>query len=306
LQQVGQESQFWSGAPVAPAMTGASVAAVTDHKPHRSPAWRQRLGRSRLRTAGVIAAALVGAVVYTVMTNGGRNTRASDPVLPTFESAAAAIGFGLDQVAITGQKYTPDADIFAALDLANTRSFTTFDATAAKSRIEALPWIETAELVRGYPGRLDVKVTERKPWAVWHDGKRRVLVDHTGRVLAAVKGGAGGGLLRLTGDGAAAEAPALMAVLGRYPDIRRDLTEAERVAGRRWTLKLARDMTLVLPPEREAQALAMFATDRSVKALTAGGGFVVDLRALNKITVRKSGADRPATSAGATAPSARS
>ncbi len=305
MQQVGQDSQFWSGAPVAPALTGASAAAAFEHKPHRSPAWRQRLGRSRLRTASVIAAALAGAVFYTIMTDGGRNTRASDPILPTVETAAAAIGFGLDQVAITGQKYTSDTDIFEALDLANTRSFTTFDATAARTRIEALPWIETVELVRVYPGRLQVKVIERKPWAVWQDGKRRVLVDDTGRVLAAVKGGAGGGLLRLTGEGAAAEAPSLMAILARYPDIRRDLTEAQRVAGRRWTLKLARDMTLVLPPEREAQALAMFAGDRSVKALTAAGGFVVDLRALNKITVRKAAAGTQADSDAAAAPQAR-
>lgn len=304
MQQVGQDSQFWSGAPVAPAVTAASAASASEHKPHRSPAWRQRLSR-RPRAAGVIAAALTGAVVFTVMTDGGRGARPSNPVLPTVEKAAAAIGFGLDQVAITGQTYTPDADIFAALDLANTLSFTTFDASAAKARIEALPWIESAELVRTYPGGLAVKVIERKPWAVWQDGKRRMLVDDTGRVLAAVKGDKGGGLLRLSGEKAAAEAPALMAVLARYADIRRDLIEAERVADRRWTLKLARDMTLVLPPEREAQALAMFAADRSVKALTASGGFVVDLRALNKITVRKNG-KTVQTGAADASPAARS
>lgn len=275
---------------MAPAVTGTSAQSALDRKSPRTARWRARLAGKRLRAASVVCAALTGAVVYTVMTDGGRNTRASDPILPTVETAAAAIGFGVDQVAIAGQKFTSDADIFEALDLANARSFTTFDADAAKARIEALPWIAKAELVRGYPGRLDVRVTERKPWAVWHDGKRQMLVDETGRVLAAVKTGTAGGLLRLAGEGAANEAPALMAILARYPDIRRDLTEAERVAGRRWTLKLTRDMTLVLPPEREAQALAMFASDRSVKALTAGGGFVVDLRAVNKITVRKADA----------------
>lgn len=298
MQQVGQDSQFWSGAPVAPAVTATSAAAF-DHKPQAS--WRQRLGR-RPRAAGVIAAALTGAVVYTVMTDGGRAARPSDPVLPVVENAAAAIGFGLDQVAITGQKYTADADVFEALDLASTRSLATFDAAAAKTRIEALPWIEKAELVWTYPGGLNVRVTERKPWAVWQHGKRRVLVDDTGRVLATVKGDKGGGLLRLSGEGAADVAPALMAILARYADIRRDLIEAERVADRRWTLKLSRDMTLVLPPEREAQALAMFAADRSVKALTAAGGFVVDLRALNKITLRKSGADAQSGTSGDASP----
>lgn len=288
MRQVGQDSQFWLGAPVAPVPNRTSSSSATDSKPSRPTAsFFSRLKGPRLRAVSVAMAALTGAAIYTVMTDGGRNTRASDPLLPSVESAAAAVGFGLDQVSITGQKYTPDGDIFEALNLDNTRSFATLDAAAAKARIEDLPWIEKAELVRVYPGRLDVKVTERKPWAVWRRGARNYLIDDSGRVLAAVKTGTGAGLLRITGEGAAEEAPALMAILARYPDVSRSLEEAERVAERRWTLKLRRNMTLILPPDREAQALAMFDSDRSVKALTSGGGFAVDLRATNKITLRK-------------------
>jgi cell division protein FtsQ len=272
---------------VAPVPAGASASAA-EHKSRRRRSWRRGVHRPRLRGFSVAIAALAGATIYSVLTDGGRQTRTSDPVMPTVEAAAVAAGFGLDQISITGQKYTPDSDIFDAIGLDQTRSFATLDAAAAKARIEELPWIAKADLVRVYPGRLDIRVTERKPWALWREGKRNMLVDETGRVLAAVKSGTGGGLLHLSGEGAAAEAPALMAILARYPDIRRDLTGAERVAGRRWTLSLTRDMTLVLPPEREAQALAMFASDRAVRAITAGGGYVVDLRATTKITVRKS------------------
>lgn len=287
MQQVGQESQFWSGAPVAPAPNRASATAASEKPGRPASARHSRLKGPRLRALCVAAAALSGAIIYTVMTDGGRNARTSDPIMPTVETAAAAIGFGLDQVSTSGQKYTPDADIYEALDLDNVRSFATLDAESAKARIEGLPWIDKAELVRVYPGRLDIKVTERKPWAVWHNAKRDLLIDATGRILAAVKGSTGSGLMRISGEGAAKEAPALMAILARYPDIKRDLHEAERVAERRWTLKLNRNMTLILPPDREAQALAMYASDRSVKAISANGGYAVDLRAVNKITLRK-------------------
>lgn len=296
MQQVGQDSQFWQGAPVAPATNRTSAATAAETRATRpSFAFRFYFKGPRLRAVCVAAAALSGAVIYTVMTDGGRRARESDPILPSVETAVAAVGFGLDQIALTGQKYTPDADIFEALGLANTRSYATFDTDAAKARIEELPWVETAELVRVYPGGLNVRVTERKPWAVWRHGAGEFLIDRSGRVLAAVKSAGSAGLLRLTGDGAAKEAPALMAILARYPDVAGSLVEAERVAERRWTLKLHDNMTLILPPDREAQALAMFDGDRSVRALTTGGGFTVDLRAVNKITLRK--APSPASGA---------
>lgn len=306
MQQVEQDSQFWLGAPVAPVPNRTSSSRSSDKPARRSEKLRNRLKGPRLRAMCVAAAALCGALIYTVVTDGGRNTRASDPLLPNIETAAAAIGFGLDQVAITGQKYTPDADIYEALDLDNTRSFATLDAEAARQRIEDLPWVAKAELTRAYPGRLDVKIVERKPWAVWRKGARDLLIDESGRVLAAVKAGsAGSGLLHLSGEGAAKEAPALMAMLARYPDVARDLLEAERVAERRWTLKLQRNMVLILPPERESQALAVYIADRTVKALTANGGFAIDLRAVNKITVRKTPGGAAETT-GAPSPEAKS
>lgn len=290
MQKVGQNSQFWQGAPVAPALKGASKASQLSKKTKR----RNDRFRPRLRTLCVASAALVGALIYTVMTEGGRHTPTSAPILPAVESAAAAAGFGLDQISVTGQKFTPAADIFKALDLENARSVVSLDIEAATKRIENLPWIKQAHIERVYPGGLNVKVSERQPWAVWGRGKRDYLIDETGRVLAAVKPGtAAGGLLRLTGEGAAKEAAALMAILARYPRVGRELQEAQRIAGRRWNLKLSRNMVLILPPEREAQALTLYTSDPAVKRLTTKGGYAVDLRAVNKITLRDISASVP-------------
>lgn len=306
MQQVEQDSQFWLGAPVAPVPKRTSVSRSADKIARLSSPLRNRFKGARLRVV-CVAAALAGALIYTVVTDGGRNTRASDPLLPNIETAVAAIGFGVDQITITGQKYTSDADIYEALDLDNTRSFATLDADDARKRIEELPWVEKAELTRAYPGGLDVKVVERKPWAVWRKGSRDLLIDESGRVLAEVKAGsAGTGLLHLSGEGAAKDAPALMSILTRYPDIARELQEAERIAERRWTLKLQQNTVLILPPEREAQALSMYTSDRTVKALTADGGFTIDLRAVNKITVRKTGGSAPPAGASPPASEAKS
>lgn len=301
MQQVGQDSQFWLGAPAAPVAKSSSRNAGSDAKVIRRAGWRppRRLTRSRLIGSGVAVASLAGALVYTVLTDGGRNARESKPLLPNVEAAAAAVGLGVDQIAITGQRFTPDGDIFEALDLANGRSFASFDASAAKARIEDLPWVEHADLQRAFPGKLEIKIRERAPWAVWRRDTGDLLIDDTGRVLAAVKTGPASGLPLFVGEGAAKEAAALMSLLGRYPDVKQQLESAERVADRRWTLKLKDGNALVLPPEREAQALSLYASDRTVRSLTAGGGYIVDLRGVDKITLRKAqgNAAEPATAA---------
>lgn len=284
MQQVGQDSQFWLGAPAAPAAKPSSADATNrDGLGKRS---LRRLRRSRIRGLGLAIAGLMGAICYTVLTDGGRSARESNPLLPKVEAAAVSLGLGIDQVSITGQNYTADSDIFDALDLPNVRSLASLDAAAATARIEELPWVESATLQRVYPGRLDVKISERKPWAVWRRGKKDLLIDQTGRVLAAVKSGASGMLL-FSGEGAAKEAPGLMALLTRYPDVKEQLKGAERVADRRWTLTLKDGNTLVLPPEREAQALSLYASDRTVKSLSASGGYIIDLRGIDKIALRK-------------------
>lgn len=290
MQKVGQNTQFWQGAPVAPALKSSAKSSPLTKNTKR----RHERFRPRLRTTCVVSAALGGALLYTIMTEGGRHTPNSAPILPAVETAAAAAGFGLDQVSLTGHKFTPASDIFKALDLENARSVVSLDAEAAQKRIENLPWIKEAHIERVYPGGLTIKVTERQPWAVWRRGKRNYLIDDTGRVLAAVKPGtAAGGLLRLTGEGAAKEAAGLMTILARYPRVGRDLQEAHRIAGRRWNLKLSRNMMLILPPEREAQALTLYTSDAAVKRLTAKGGYAVDLRAVNKITLRDISASAP-------------
>ena len=133
-----------------------------------------RLGRK----LGLAAfAALSGALAFSLLTDAGRQTRDAMSLLPEADQVLFWTGLRLDQVALSGQRFTSDSDIFDALDLANARSLLSFHSTAARRRIEALPWIETASITREIPGALDIRVTERKPTALWlHEG-REILID---------------------------------------------------------------------------------------------------------------------------------
>jgi cell division protein FtsQ len=205
------------------------------------------------------------------------------------------LGFGIDQVTLTGHHFSFDRDVFDALDLANVRTFAALDTAAVKSRIERLPWVDAAELTRVYPGELEIRVTERKPYALWQRTDRHYLIDKTGRVLAAVGGDSLPDLPRFAGEGAAAEAAGLMENLARYPEIASRLSEAERVSERRWKLKLANATTIELPADGEVGALEELSRDAALVRLVAAGRTTLDFRGPGRVAVRP---EAPAEAAG--------
>lgn len=212
-------------------------------------------------------------------------------VTAALDRLALATGFSIDQVHLTGPRYTPDSEIFDALDLPNTGSILTFDSRAARERIERLPWIASAEITRLYPSRIAINVVEREPYAVWQLGDEHRLIDATGRVLGPVQPDLPTTLPRIAGEGAPALAPALFATLARYPLVVRRVQLAERVGDRRWTLQLDGSVTLHLPVDREDAALRQLTGDRSLAGILDVSGQVIDMRVAGRTTVRAMPAD---------------
>lgn len=250
--------------------------------------WKSRsIFRSigHVRTLGLlVVAGLIGAAGYLGATGGGRHARAAITVLPAFDRVAQVAGFGIDEVTLAGHVFTPDTAIYDALDLENVRTFAALDVAAVMERIGRLPWVATAELRREFPGRLEVRITERQPFAVWSRDGQDVLIDRTGRVLSAINTANAVELPRFSGEGANAQAAALIAFLERYPNLRQRLEIAEWVGNRRWTLHLAGGVDLHLPADREAPALAEIAS--RLDAMIARPNRIVDLRAPGRMTVR--------------------
>jgi cell division protein FtsQ len=250
---------------------------------------KPRAARWRLRAGIALSAIVIGAGLAGVAltTEKGAALRQRLAVITDADRVAARLGFGIDQVTLSGHKFTFDRDVFDVLDLANARSYASFDAKAAKDRIERLPWVSTAELTRVYPDRLEIRIRERVPFAVWVRGEQSYLIDVTGRVLSGVSGALPPSLPRLGGEGAAAGAGELLSLIDRYPNIHRRFETAIRVGERRWTLKLAGGVTLELPADGEAQVLESMTRDAALVRVVERGNVTLDFRAPGRIAVRK-------------------
>jgi len=200
---------------------------------------------------------------------------------------AAALGFGIEQVSLTGHRVTADADLFAALDLNSARSLASFDADATGKRLQRLPWVQSVEITRVWPGQLAIRVKERKAFAIWERGEATDLVDATGRVLGPVKRDAPLDLPHIAGEGANAGAAPLLTTLGRHPEIAARVQRAVRVGDRRWTLELKGGGRIHLPSDGEASALARLAAEPPLLALLDAPARVIDLRSPGRVAVRQ-------------------
>ena len=254
MQQVGPGPEVWWRA---------------DHPPAPRPVLKAPTKSSRRRRR--LGAWVLGVTAFLVLANPELRAAALAPV----ERGVELAGFGLSQVSVTGHRFTSDTDIYAALDLDGARTLLTFDAAAARARIERLPWIRRASIERVVPDRMEIRVTERVPFAVWRSGERNWLIDRAGRKLQQVPTDLMPQLLRVSGAGAPEEAAALFAVLVDFPQISARLDVAERVSERRWTLHLEGGLSVDLPATGEAEALA-----RLVGLLKSGlgGARRIDLR----------------------------
>ena len=172
------------------------------------------------------------------------------------DALAVKVGLGVNQIAVTGSRNTLSDDIFTALKLEHDGSLLAFDTAAARSRLEALAWVESAQVSRTLPDGLDVAIRERQPFAVWQRRQLMFLIDAEGRTLEPASRADHPELPFVVGEEADAAARDLFDMLKAHPAVRNRLEAAIRVGGRRWDLQLKNAPTLMLPEDKPDEALA--------------------------------------------------
>lgn len=246
-----------------------------------------RLGQDRVRGKWLILCVLflASAVVYGAVV-GGQTARAYDALTGGIEHLAVASGFGVKRITLNGQMHATDAAITAALGAGPDTMMLGFDTDAAKARLEAVPWIRHAQVMRLLPSTLQVVIEERTPYAIWQNKGQTYVVDAEGVVLAPALREAYVSLPLVVGEGAGKSAAELYDQLIPYEDLKQKLVAAIRVGDRRWTLKLASGPEIMLPDDNVGEALTSLAKLDRERGLLDRDIAAVDLRLLDRVTVR--------------------
>lgn len=252
-------------------------------RPRRRPA-------KKFATMMIIAALLIpvaaGAAALAVFLPETALSDAQAKVRHCTTQALIMSGFGIEQVSVSGQRYTLDSDVFDALDLTNIKTFAALDTAAALKRIERISWVDTAQISRVYPGMLNVQIRERVPAAMWTRADKNYLIDATGRTLGPVQASNSWALPRIAGEGANVDAPLLLAALGRHKGIQNHVDHAERVAERRWTVILKNGSRIELGADREVEGLDQVAASSALKQALVATPSIVDVRTPGRAVTR--------------------
>ena len=206
------------------------------------------------------------------------------------DSAANAAGFRIAAISLTGPKEVSREEILTAAGVTGRASLLFLDAAAARTRLLANPWIADAAVLKLYPDRLQITITERQAFALWQKDGRVSVIAADGTVLEPFVENRYLGLPLVVGRGAQRQAKDFLAIVDRYPDIRSAVRASVLVAERRWNLRLNNGIDVRLPEADVERALdRLVALDRDKKLLSRDI-VAVDLRLPDRVTVRLSDA----------------
>jgi cell division protein FtsQ len=244
----------------------------------------------RLPPGAGIAAVLVfvlAAAVFGVV-RGGHGPAMVSELHDLRDSIANGMGFRVTSIALAGEHQFTREEILTVAGVTGHTSLLFFDASEARARLKAEPWIAEATVLKLYPGRLHIAVTERKPFALWQkDGKVSVISDD-GAVVEPYVPKRFTDLPLVVGAGAETRAKTFLALLGKYPLIRGRLRAAVLVAERRWNVVLNDGIEVRLPEDGAERALStLVRLDRDSRLLSRDIASI-DLRLPDRVTVRLS------------------
>ena len=252
--------------------------------------WRSRLMRLPSGT-GIAASILlvVGALAYGVV----RGQHLPD-VMVWFKDArdtvANSVGFRIAAISLTGSKEVSREEILTTAGVTGRASLLFLDADAARARLMANPWIGDAAVLKLYPDRLQITITERQAFALWQKSGRVSVIASDGTVLEPFIERRYVNLPLVVGRGAERSAKDFLALIDHYPDIKSQLRASILVAERRWNLRLVNGIDVRLPETDVAAALDRLVQLDRDKKLLSRDIVMVDLRLPDRVTVQLSDA----------------
>jgi cell division protein FtsQ len=247
--------------------------------------------------AGLVV--LLGAIALRSTSPGGSLATLRERV----GGATALAGLRVTDVVIQGRENTPEPLIRAALGVAPGDPILGFSVELARQRLATLNWVEHATVERRLPGTVVVYLQERRPFAIWQNQGKFVLIDRTGAQVANQNVAEFKKFPLVVGPGAPTAAATLIDALTDRPELQKRVVASVRIAERRWNLHLDNGADVLLPEGHEVAALDRLAKLQQEHALLDRPLAAIDMRLADRLVLRPK--PEPHTDAAAAAPPPR-
>jgi cell division protein FtsQ len=197
----------------------------------------------------------------------------------------STLGFAIERVEVVGNSETSDIDVLGQLNLDGSTSLMGLNVERAREEISQLPWVESAEVRKIYPGTVLVSLEERKAHAIWQNEDSLSLIDADGKEIVPYRSGRYAQLPLVVGDGAESRVNSFIADVSAYPEIASKVRAYIRVADRRWDLLLDNGVRVLLPEFEPQVALAQVEKLDRDQHLLSRDIVSLDMRLKDRVTV---------------------
>lgn len=254
----------------------------------RPGALKLMLRRQRwlLKPALIGGAALIAAGTVAIIARRETGGTSVVSAREKFGAATAFAGMRVKDIVIEGRANTPEPLLRAAIGVKQGDPILGFSVADARTRIEGLSWVEQATVERRLPSTIVVSLEERRPFAIWQNQGKFVLIDRLGAVVADQDVSQFSTLPLVVGTGAPLGAASLIDALIAHPGIQSRVVAAVRIGERRWNLHLHGGMDVLLPEGAEGAALDRLMQLQKDQALLDRPLQVVDMRLPDRLVVR--------------------
>jgi len=198
----------------------------------------------------------------------------------------AFAGLRVQHIEFEGRQNTPEPLLRAALGVTKGEPILGFSLSAARRRIETLSWIKSATVERRLPDTIVVNLEERRPFAIWQNNGRFMLIDRSGNVVANQDVAHFRNLPLVVGPGAPQDAAALIDALTARPALQKYVVAAVRVGERRWNLLMTSGADVMLPEGHEIMALDRLMQLQQGHDLLDRPLLAIDMRLPDRLVVR--------------------
>lgn len=239
-----------------------------------------------LRPAGWTAFALVVLLIGVIAVHSAAPSGTLATLRERLGGATAFTGLRVTNIVIEGRANTPEPLLRAALGASKGDPILGFSVEMARQRIESLSWVEQATVERRLPGTVVVYLKERRPFAIWQNQGKFVLIDRNGQLVANQNVSEFRQLPLVVGPGAPAAAAPLIDALTNLPELQKRVIAAVRVGERRWNLRLNNGADVMLPEGHEAEALDRLMQLQQQHALLDRPLAAIDMRLGDRLVLR--------------------
>ncbi len=202
------------------------------------------------------------------------------------EKYTADAGFRLEDVIVEGRIRTDKSQILNILKLEHGKPLLSINLSEAKAKLEAVSWVKAVRIERRFPNTLFIWILEKEPVALWQAHDKIYLVDGDGELMEIHEVHQYKDLLPITGDQAPHHVGSLVALLDKFPEIKKRVTSATHLRSRRWDIRLDGKIDIKLPEKEVERALAYLLKLENQHSLSEQKITTIDMRLPDQLILR--------------------